>query len=244
MVYRRPMATVFAPLPPVLAATTTGDDFPVRRLFCIGQNYAAHAAEMGAAPQVGPDRAPPFFFTKWAEAVVPTGSTIAYPQATADYHYEVELVVAIGKPGRDIPAERALDHVWGYGVGLDMTRRDLQSQAKAKGRPWDWGKNVEQSAPLAPLVPAADFDPTQGAIALSQNGAPRQSGDLDDQIWPVADLIAYLSGLYTLQPGDLIYTGTPSGVGPVAVGDRLVCTIEGLPTLEIEIGPETPTTED
>ena len=238
MVYKHGMATVFPPLPPVLAATTTGDDFPVRRVFCIGQNYAAHAAEMGAAPQAGAERAPPFFFTKWNEAVVPTGSTIAYPQGTTNYHFEAELVVAIGKAGRDIAASQALSHVWGYGVGLDMTRRDLQSQSKAAGRPWDWGKNVEQSAPLGPLTPAADFDPTKGAIGLSVNGEQRQSGDLDDQIWPVADLIAYLSTYYTLQPGDLIYTGTPSGVGPVVVGDRLVATIAGLTPLEVTVGPE------
>ena len=232
------MATLFAPLPPVLAATTTGDDFPVRRVFCIGQNYAAHAAEMGAAPQAGAERAPPFFFTKWNEAVVPTGSTIAYPQGTDDYHFEAELVVAIGKAGRDIPAAEALDHVWGYGCGLDMTRRDLQGQAKAKGRPWDAGKNVEQSAPLGVLTPAADFDPTTGAIGLTVDGVERQSGDLSDQIWPVADLIASLSGLYTLQPGDLIYTGTPSGVGPVSVGQRLVVSIDGLTPLEVVIGPQ------
>jgi fumarylpyruvate hydrolase len=231
------MATVFAPLPPVLAATTTGEEFPVRRVFCIGQNYAAHAAEMGAAPNTGADRAPPFFFTKWAEAVVPTGATIAYPQGTADYHFEGELVVAIGVAGRDIAPADALDHVWGYACGLDMTRRDLQGQAKAKGRPWDVGKNVEQSAPVGPITPAAGFDPTSGAIALTVNGIQRQSGDLDDQIWPVADLIAYLSTFYTLQPGDLIFTGTPSGVGPVSVGERLVVTIDGLAPLEVVIGP-------
>ncbi|CAN5120110.1 fumarylacetoacetate hydrolase family protein [soil metagenome] len=233
------MATVFAPLPPVLAATTTGDDFPVRRVFCIGQNYAAHAAEMGAAPAVGAERAPPFFFTKWAEAVVPTGSTIAYPQGTADYHFEAELVVAIGVAGRDILAAEALDHVWGYGCGLDMTRRDLQGQAKAKGRPWDAGKNVEQSAPLGPLTPAAGFDPTTGTIQLTVDGAVRQTGDLGEQIWAVADLIAFISTLYTLQPGDLIYTGTPSGVGPVSVGERLVVTIDGLTPLEVTVGPPT-----
>lgn len=231
------MTTVFAPLSPVLAATTTGQDFPVRRVFCIGQNYAAHAVEMGAAPNTGADRAPPFFFTKWAEAVVPTGSVIAYPQGTADYHFEGELVVAIGKAGREIAAADALSHVWGYGCGLDMTRRDLQSQAKAKGRPWDAGKNVEQSSPLGPLTPAADFDPTRGAIGLTVDGVVRQTGSLDDQIWPVADLIAFISTLYTLQPGDLIYTGTPSGVGPVSVGEHLVVSIDGLTSLEVTVGP-------
>jgi len=231
------MATVFAPLSPVLANTITNDDFPVRRVFCIGQNYAAHAAEMGAVPHTGADRTPPFFFTKWAEAVVPTGSTIAYPQGTNDYHFEAELVVAISKAGRDISPENALDHVWGYGCGLDMTRRDLQSQAKAKGRPWDAGKNVEQSAPLGPLTPAAGFDPTIGAIQLTVDGTVRQTGDLGDQIWPVEDLISFVSQLYTLQPGDLIYTGTPSGVGPVSVGQHLVVTIDGLVPLEVTVGP-------
>lgn len=231
------MPHVFAPSPPVLAATTTGDDFPVHRVFCIGQNYAAHAVEMGQTPNTGADRAPPFFFTKFAEAVVPTGSTIAYPQGTADYQFEGELVVAIGKPGRDIAAADALTHVWGYGCGLDMTRRDLQAQAKAKGRPWDAGKNVEQSAPLGPLSPAAGFDPTSGAIALTANGAVRQNGDLSDQIWSVADLIAFLSTLYTLQPGDLIFTGTPAGVGPVVPGDELVVTIDGLQPLAVTVGP-------
>lgn len=233
------MANVFAPLPPVLAATTTGDDFPVRRVFCIGQNYAAHAVEMGQTPNTGADRAPPFFFTKFAEAVVPTGSTIAYPQGTTDYHFEAELVVAIGTAGRDIAASEALGHVWGYGCGLDMTRRDLQGQAKAKGRPWDAGKNVEQSAPLGPLAPAAGFDPTTGAIRLTVDETERQTGNLGDQIWPVADLIAFLSTLYTLQPGDLIYTGTPSGVGPVSVGDHLSVTIDGLAPLEVTVGPQT-----
>ena len=239
VVVRMGMTTVFACLPPVLAATTTGQNFPVRRVFCIGQNYAAHAAEMGAAPNTGAERAPPFFFTKWAEAVVPSGTSIAYPQGTSDYHFEAELVVAIGVAGREIAAADALAHVWGYACGLDMTRRDLQSQAKAKGRPWDAGKNVEQSAPLGPITPAAGFDPTTGAIRLTVDGAIRQTGDLGDQIWPVADLIANLSTLYTLQPGDLIYTGTPSGVGPVAVGEHLVVNIEGLAPLEVTVGPPT-----
>jgi len=226
------VSLLFEPLAPVLAATTSGDQFPVRRVFCVGRNYAAHAREMGRDP----DREPPFFFTAWAETVVPDGTVIAYPQKTADFQYEAELVVAIGKGGRDIPLDQAMDHVWGYGAGLDMTRRDLQMEARAAGRPWDTGKNVEQSSPLGLLRPAEGFDPTRGAIILTVNGDIRQSADLADLIWPVPDIIAYLSGLYRLEPGDLIYTGTPAGVGPVVPGDELVVAIEGLTPLTIKIG--------
>lgn len=226
------MSLVFAAPEPVLATVSNGEQFPVRRVFCVGRNYADHAREMGSDP----DREPPFFFTAWAEAVVPTGTTIVYPQATKDYQFEVELVVAIGKGGRNISADEALGHVYGYGVGLDMTRRDLQGAAKKTGRPWDIGKNVEQSKPLGDLRPAAGFDPGYGAIHLTVNGATKQTGDLSDQIWPVADIIAHLSGLYRLEPGDLIYTGTPAGVGPVRPGDVLIATIDGLETLTITIG--------
>jgi fumarylpyruvate hydrolase len=220
---------------PVLARTTSGESFPVRRIFCVGRNYAAHAREMGRDP----DREPPFFFTKWAETLVPDGAVIAYPQKTADFQFEAELVVAIGRAGRNIPVGEALAHVYGYGAGLDMTRRDLQLEARGQGRPWDIGKNVEQSSPLGALVPAAqtDFDPGRGAIRLSVNGAVKQDADLADLIWPVADVIAFLSGYYRLEPGDLIYTGTPAGVGPVVSGDRITVTIEGLPALNITIGP-------
>lgn len=226
------MTLAFAAPEPVLAAVSNGERFPVRRVFCVGRNYADHAREMGSDP----DREPPFFFTAWAEAVVPSGATIVYPQATKDYQFEVELVVAIGKGGRNIAAADALGHVYGYGVGLDMTRRDLQGAAKKTGRPWDTGKNVEQSKPLGALRPAEAFDPGAGAIALTVNGETKQTGDLSDQIWPVADVIAHLSGLYRLEPGDLIYTGTPAGVGPVTTGDVLVATIDGLEALTITIG--------
>ncbi len=227
------MSLLFQPQPPILAATDAGDQFPVRRVFCVGRNYAAHAREMGRDP----DREPPFFFTAWAETVVPSGGAIAYPQATANYHYEGELVVAIGRGGRGISTSDALDHVWGYAAGLDMTRRDLQLQARDQGRPWDTGKNVEQSKPLGLLRPADGFDPTRGSIRLSVNGEVKQDADLADLIWPVADVIAFLSGLYRLEAGDLIYTGTPAGVGPVVEGDEIVVTIAGLQSLAITVGP-------
>lgn len=228
------MSLLFDPQPPVLAATTDGSSFPVRRIFCVGRNYAAHAREMGRDP----DREPPFFFTAWNETVVPTGSVIAYPSMTSDFQYEAELVVAIGASGRNIAVEDALSHVWGYACGLDMTRRDLQLKARADGRPWDTGKNVEQSSPLGLLHKASEqLDPNSGRIELAVNGIVKQSADLADMIWPVADIVSYLSRLYRLEPGDLIYTGTPAGVGPVVEGDKIVVSIEGLSSLEIEVGP-------
>lgn len=221
--------------PPCLARNINGDAFPVRRIFCVGRNYAAHAREMGGDP----NREPPFFFTKWAETLAHDGDVIAYPQKTADFHYEAELVVAIGRSGRNIAAADALGHVYGYAAGLDMTRRDLQQAARGEGKPWDFGKNVEQASPLGAIVPAgeAGFDPGQGAIRLTLNGAVKQDADLSDLIWPVADVIAFLSQYYRIEPGDLIYTGTPAGVGPVVVGDKIVVTIEGLPALNVSIGP-------
>jgi len=223
----------FEPAPAVLAPTTTGESFPVRRLFCIGRNYAAHAREMGKDP----DREPPFFFTSWAETVVPDGSTIAYPQATSDYQHEIELVIAIGKSGRNVSEEDALGLVYGYAIGLDMTRRDLQFIAREAGRPWDAGKNVEESKPLGPIHPAAGLDKPNGAITLTVNGVTKQTGDLADLIWSVPEVIAHLSGFYRLEPGDLIYTGTPAGVGPVVEGDILVGAIDGLGTLTVTVGP-------
>lgn len=220
-------------LSPVLVTTSTGESFPVRRLFCIGRNYAAHAREMGA----NPDREPPFFFTAWSETVVPGGGEIAYPQGTADYHHEVELVVAIGASGRNVPVETALSLVHGFAVGLDMTRRDLQAEAKSAGRPWDVAKNVEQSKPVGIIRTDRGFDPTSGTIALAVNGREKQRGDLSDMIWSVPEIIAHISSFYRLEPGDLIFTGTPSGVGPVAVGDTLACTIAGLEPLTVSICP-------
>ena len=229
------MTTALFTLPPSPLAAVAGSDtaFPVRRIFCVGRNYAEHAREMGKDPE----RDPPFFFTKWAETLVPDGSVIPYPPATANFHFEVELVAAIGHGGRDIATEKALDHVWGYAVGLDMTRRDLQLAARASGRPWDTGKNVEASSPLGLLHPAEVIGhPGRGAIALSVNGAVKQSADLADLIWPVADIIAFLSQLYRLEPGDLVYTGTPAGVGPVVPGVEMLATIEGLQPLRIRVG--------
>ncbi|HET8727775.1 MAG TPA: fumarylacetoacetate hydrolase family protein [Alphaproteobacteria bacterium] len=220
------------PAPPQAVVPVAGGDagFPVRRIYCVGRNYAEHAREMGHDP----DREPPFFFMKPADAVVRDGSTVAYPPATRNLHHEIELVVAIGKGGRDIPAERALDYVYGYAVGLDMTRRDLQGEAKKLGRPWDMGKGFDQSAPISAIRPAAEIGhPSRGAIWVKVNGETRQQSDLAQQIWNVPETIAYLSGLVELQPGDLIMTGTPEGVGPVVAGDRLEGHIDGIGELTI-----------
>ncbi len=206
--------------------------FPVRRVYCVGRNYAEHAREMGG----NPDREPPFFFMKPADAVF-TGERMEYPSKTADLQHEVELVAALARGGRDIPAAAALDCVFGYAVGLDMTRRDIQGELKAKGRSWEMGKAFDQSAPISPIVPAArSGHPQRGAIVLAVNSQSRQHGDLADMIWPVADIIANLSGYVTLQPGDLIFTGTPAGVGRVMPGDRLEGSIEGVGTLSVTIG--------
>lgn len=229
------MTLLFQPQEPVLAKTTTGDDFPVRRVICVGRNYAAHAREMGRDP----DREPPFFFTAWAETVVPSGTTIAYPSQTENFHYEAELVIAVGKSGRNIAAADAKDYIWGYATGLDMTRRDLQLEARAQGRPWCTGKNVEQSSPLGLIHKAGegDFNPSKGAIKLTVNGEVKQDADLAELIWPVDDIIAFVSTLWEIQPGDLIYTGTPAGVGAVVPGDEMEVTIEGLSPLNIKVGP-------
>lgn len=227
------MTLMFEPHPTTIAKVSDGREFPVRRLFCIGRNYADHAKEMG----VEVDREAPFYFTKWAETVVPSGSTIAYPPQTSNYHYEAELVVAIGKGGCNIAAADALDHILGFATGLDMTRRDLQLDARAKGRPWDSGKNFEQSSPLGLVHPIAETGPmATGSIRLTVNGETRQEADLADLIHSVPEVIAYLSKGYRLEPGDLIYTGTPAGVGAVKPGDVLVVSIAGLADTTVTIG--------
>lgn len=225
---------VFAP-PPVPSVGIAGEAhrFPVRRIFCVGRNYAAHAREMGRDP----DREAPFFFTKPADAVVDSGAVIPYPPQTNNLHYEIELVVAIGPGGADIPRERALDHVWGYGVGVDLTRRDLQIAARDMGRPWDWGKAFDLSAPCAPVQRASSVGHrSAGRIWLAVNGVVKQDADLTEMIWPVPDVIALLSQSMALQAGDLIMTGTPAGVGAIVPGDVVTGGIDGLGDIAITIG--------
>jgi len=206
--------------------------YPVRRIYCVGRNYAAHAREMGRDP----DREPPFFFMKPADAIVPGGGSVKYPPGTSDLHHEIEMVVALHRGGSDIAASKALEHVFGYAVGLDMTRRDLQSEAKDLGRPWDFGKSFDQSAPISAIHPVASKGHhSAGGITLEVNGVIRQKGDLSEMIWNVPDTIAFLSRYYRLEPGDLIFTGTPAGVGAVVPGDRLVGRVEGLAQLDVEI---------
>ncbi len=220
---------------PSVAITQSDQRFPVRRIHCVGQNYAAHAKEMGADPE----RETPFFFSKPADAVVDTGSTVPYPQLTENFHFEIELVVAISKSGADIKVENALDHVFGLGVGIDFTRRDLQAAAKKSGRPWDWGKGCDHGAPCGPLRKISPSDHSlmqQGRIWLAVNGEIKQDADLNDLIWPVANIVAFCSTACRLEPGDLIYTGTPSGVGPVKSGDLVTGGIDGLDDIEILIG--------
>jgi fumarylpyruvate hydrolase len=206
----------------------------IRRIFCVGRNYEAHAREMGVAV----DREAPFYFTKAAEHYVPSGVTVPYPPGTGNYHYELELVVAIGAPAFRVTADRALDAVFGYACGLDMTRRDLQLAAREQRRPWDLGKDVEQSAVMSEIVPASAIGhPVAGRIRLSVNDAIKQDADISQLIHKVPDLVAHLSGYYHLQPGDVIFTGTPEGVGPVKAGDVLAGTIDGVGRVDLEIGP-------
>jgi len=217
---------------PVTSLPIEGSDarFPVGRIYCVGRNYADHAREMGHDP----DREPPFFFMKAANSVVQNNSTIAYPVGTKDVHHEIEMVVAIGKGGKNIPVEKALDHVWGYGVGLDMTRRDIQGEAKKMGRPWEMGKSFDESAPVTSLKPVSvTGHPAKGAIWLKVNGQKKQEGDLAMQIWSVPEQINYLSTLITLQPGDLIFSGTPAGVGPIKAGDKLEGHVDGVGDLTV-----------
>lgn len=228
------MAFVFPPQPvPSVAVAGSEDRLPVRRIFCVGRNYAAHAREMGQDP----DRDPPFFFTKPADAVVDAGETVAYPALTENLHYEAELVAVIGTAGRDIGVDEALSHVWGYAIGNDLTRRDLQLAAREKGRPWDFGKAFDRSAVIGPVHPVSDVGhPATGAITLTLNGETKQDADLAELIWSVPEVISILSHSIGLKPGDLIMTGTPAGVGPMQPGDTCVVSIAGLGEIETPIG--------
>lgn len=225
-------AYVVAP-PPEIAVPVQGEGlFPVRRIYCVGRNYAAHAREMGGDPV----REPPFFFAKPADALVTGDAPTPYPTETENLHHEVELVLAIGQGGADISPQAALSHVFGYAVGLDLTRRDMQDEAKATRRPWDMAKGFDASAPIGMIAPVSVIGhPASGRIALQVNGQTRQAGDLRDMIWPVPDIIAALSRLVRLAPGDLIFTGTPDGVGPLRRGDVLHGEVEGVGVLKTNI---------
>ncbi|MFA9421667.1 MAG: fumarylacetoacetate hydrolase family protein [Gammaproteobacteria bacterium] len=221
------------PAPPIASVEVAGSDnrFPVRRIYCIGRNYLAHRKEMGHD-----DRKPPFYFQKPADALLASGGEFPYPPQTESVHFEIELVVAIATGGFDIPVEDALDHVYGYGLGIDMTRRDLQSQAKKDGRPWDSAKGFDHSAPISAIRPVSEIGhPDSGRIWLAVNGEVRQDSDLNLQIWNVQEGISHLSKLYEVAPGDLIYTGTPDGVGPIQVGDQIKAGIDGIGELEIKV---------
>ncbi|CAH2917956.1 MAG: 3-fumarylpyruvate hydrolase (EC [uncultured Paraburkholderia sp.] len=231
------MSFVFPPEAPVsLYVAGNTDRFAVRRVYCVGRNYAAHAREMG----FDPDREPPFFFCKPADAVVPVvyGETLRldYPPQTRNYHYEAELVAVIGKAGSDIAVEQALHHVWGYAVGLDMTRRDLQMKMREMGRPWEIGKAFDRSAPIGPVHPATDVGHfTAGEIWLDLNGVTKQKSDVSHLIWSVAETVADLSKYFELQPGDVIFTGTPEGVGAVTKGDTMTVGVERLGQLTVAV---------
>ncbi len=225
------------PPAPVYTLPVAGSDeqFPVNRIFCVGRNYAAHAREMGKDP----DRDPPFFFMKPANATVAAGAgevTIPYPPKTANFHHEIELVVAIGTGGANIPADKALDHVYGYAVGLDMTRRDVQLEARDKGRPWEFGKSFAKSAPIGAVHKAVHVGhPGEGEIAVTVNGERRQHSDIAKLIWSVEESIAFLSEYETLEPGDIIMTGTPEGVNAVRPGDLMVGTVAGLGEIRVRV---------
>jgi fumarylpyruvate hydrolase len=226
------MSGLVIPAPAQAVVPVVGDgSFPVRRIYCVGRNYAEHAREMGHDP----DREPPFFFMKPADSLVTGGADMPYPSGTSDLHHELELVVGLGSGGKDIPEARALGHVWGYAVGLDMTRRDLQAEAKKMGRPWDMGKGFDHSAPIGEMMKADGFDPGKGLIQLKVNGVVRQSSDLSRMIWSVGETIAFLSKLVRLEAGDLIMTGTPEGVAAVQRGDRLDGFVDGLPGLTVRV---------
>ncbi|MEF2549966.1 fumarylacetoacetate hydrolase family protein [Aurantimonas sp. A2-1-M11] len=224
---------VFAPAETV-AVPVVGSDalFPVHRIYCVGRNYAAHAVEMGHDP----DKELPFFFQKNPDNLSIGDGEFPYPPRSSDVHHEIELVVALSGGGKDIPLESAMDHVFGYAVALDMTRRDLQAEAKKLGRPWEVAKAFEHSAPCAPLVPASQIGhPTEGAVWLDVNGERRQTGDLNQLIWKVPEMISYLSSMFELRAGDLIFSGTPSGVAAVERGDRMHAHIDGIGALKVTV---------
>ncbi len=217
---------------PHLPIRNSRDVFPVHRIYCVGRNYAEHAIEMGHDP----NREAPFFFQKNPDTIVKNGGDFPYPDASKDVHHELEMVVALKSGGKNIAVDAALDHVFGYAVGLDMTRRDLQGEAKKAGRPWEVGKAFEAAAPCSEIVPAAEIGhPSKGAVWLKVNGETKQKGDLDQLIWKVPEMIAYLSGLFELKAGDLIYSGTPAGVGPVKRGDALHGGVDGVGELKVTV---------
>ena len=221
------------PPPARVAIPVFGSDalYPVRRIYCVGRNYAEHIREMG-----GDERQPPFFFQKPTDAIVLDGARIAYPSITSDFQHEIELVLAVGRAGSDIPPERAADHIFGQAVGIDLTRRDIQVEARKAGRPWEIGKSFDHSAPIGLLHPLDGGPlPTAGSISLTVNGELRQEGDLAQLIWSCAEIVSQLSRQYHLEPGDLIYTGTPAGVGPVRTGDRIAGHVAELTSLNIVI---------
>lgn len=224
---------VFAPPPqPAVAVRGTSALFPARRVYCVGRNYAAHAVEMGHDP----NREPPFFFMKTPDALLPDGGVFPYPSGTTDVHHEIEMVVALSGGGRNVAEEDALSLVFGYAVGIDFTRRDLQAEAKKLQRPWEVGKAFDAAAPCGTIVRASEIGhPVKGAVTLDVNGARRQEGNLDQLIWTVPEMISILSRLFELRPGDLIFSGTPAGVGPVVRGDRLEGQVEGVGTLSITV---------
>lgn len=236
---KRDGGVVFDVVPPTLAIDHSDVRFPVRRVYCVGRNYADHAREMGSDP----DREPPFYFTKPADAVFTVAEgyrggrpgALPYPPATHNLHHEIELVVAIGSTVADEPASEVLQHVWGYAVGVDLTRRDIQDDAKATRRPWDLSKGFDASGPLSPLVPATGDRGRSGRIWLTVDGELRQEGDLADQIWPVADVVAQLSASVVLRAGDLIMTGTPAGIGPIARGQTVAGGIDGIGELTFTV---------
>ncbi|MDE1995060.1 MAG: fumarylacetoacetate hydrolase family protein [Rhizobiaceae bacterium] len=227
-----PLATVIPlPAPVLLPVDGEAASFPVRRVYCVGRNYADHAIEMGHDPS----REPPFFFQKNPDNLLVKGD-FPYPPLSSDVHHEVEMVIALKSGGADIPADKALDCIYGYGVGIDFTRRDLQGEAKKLGRPWEIGKAFEHSAPVSALVPASRIGhPDKGGIWLKRNGDTAQNGDLAQMIWKVPEIIAELSKLFTLAPGDVIMTGTPAGVGPVVRGDEITCAVDGVATLTVRV---------